>query len=111
MKTFTAEEIKKLKASGKLSDKEYLRVALSPKKKPAESEQKKDVLPDILQALQRLITLETKELEKPEEKIVVQAAAPIVNVAAEKKEEKRKWNFTVKRDSRGLIESVLAIQQ
>lgn len=118
MKVFTEDEVKKLISEKRISAKDVTRL-ISTAQKAGEDDvedkqktSKSDPLPDILQALQRLIMLEERELEKPEGQTVVQAAAPVVNVALpeEEPETMKRWNFTVQRDSKGFIASVDAQQ-
>ena len=111
MKTFTKAEIEKMKADGKISAKEYLTLSLAVKKSELKESPKPDVLSDIRDALNKIVALGEKGVSKQDEQIVVQSPAPVVNVTVpEAAEEKRKWEFTVKRDSHGFISTVEAVQ-
>ena len=83
MKVFTEEEVNKLIADKRISPKDALRLAFTAKEAMSEDDDKpeKDILEDIRDCLTQMVEIGRKEADK-EEKIVVQAAAPVVNVAS-----------------------------
>ena len=111
MKTFTLDEIKKLKDEGRMSAEDYLKISLSPKKplpKPG-----RDILEDIRDCLTKMVEIGEKEVAK-EEKIVVQAAAPVVTLSSPEPQVTvstplpTSWTAEItERDGRGFIKKIV----